>query len=135
MLDNKGYSTPMSTTEKLKKDEGTVFENSSLHKSIVGSPQYMLLTRPDIAYIVNKLSQFLAALTIFHQQACKRVSRYLQGITNFGIQFFNSGPLNLTAYFDVDWGSNPNDRQSVSGYCMFLGNNLIFQSSKNSTLC
>lgn len=66
MLDNKGYSTPMSTTEKLKKDEGTVFENSSLHKSIVGSPQYVLLTRPDIAYIVNKLSQFLAALTIFH---------------------------------------------------------------------
>lgn len=66
MLDNKGYSIPMSTTEKLKKDEGIVFENSSLHKSIVGSPQYVLLTRPDIAYIVNKLSQFLAALTIFH---------------------------------------------------------------------
>lgn len=66
MLDNKGYSTTMSTTEKLKKDKGTIFENFSLHKSIVGSPQYVLLTKHDIAYIVNMLSQFLAALTIFH---------------------------------------------------------------------
>lgn len=56
----------MSTTEKLKKDKGTIFENFSLHKSIVGSPQYVLLTKHDIAYIVNMLSQFLAALTIFH---------------------------------------------------------------------
>ncbi|KAH9786678.1 retrovirus-related pol polyprotein from transposon RE1 [Citrus sinensis] len=113
MLDSKGYNTPMSTTEKLRKENGALFENPSLYRSIIGSLQYVTLTRPDIAFSVNKLSQFLAAPTVLHWQACKRVLRYLQGTSNYGLQFLNSGSLSLNAYSNADWGSNPDDRKSI----------------------
>lgn len=135
MLDSKGYSTPMSIGDKLYKNKGAAFDNPSLYRSIVGSLQYVLLTKPDIAYTVNKLSQFLQAPTVLHWQACKRVLRYLQSTANFGIQFFHSGSLILTTYSDADWGSDPDDRRSVGGYCVFLGNNLISWSSKKQHIC
>ena len=130
MLESKGCSTPISVGEKLYKDKDATFENPSLYRSIIGSLQYVLLTRPDIAYIVNKLNQFLQAPTVLHWQACKRVLRYLQSTTHFGIQFFRSGSLSLTAYSDADWGSNPDDRRSIGGYYVFLGNSIISWSSK-----
>ena len=64
MLDSKGFNTPMSPGDKLKKDSGVAFDNPSLYRSIMESLQYVLLTRPDIAYTVNKLSQFLVKPTI-----------------------------------------------------------------------
>ncbi|KAH9682619.1 retrovirus-related pol polyprotein from transposon RE1 [Citrus sinensis] len=134
MLDSKGCVTPMSTSEKLHKDTGAAFENPSLYRSIVGSLQYVLLTRPDLAFTVNKLSQFLSAPTILHWQACKRVLRYLQSTADYGLQFFSSGSLKLTAYSDADWGADPDDRRSVGGYCVFLGSNLISWSSKKQPI-
>ncbi|KAH9766800.1 retrovirus-related pol polyprotein from transposon RE1 [Citrus sinensis] len=129
MLDSKGCVTPMSTSKKLHKDKGAAFENPSLYRSIVGSLQYVLLTRPDLAFTVNKLSQFLSAPTILHWQACKMVLRYLQSTANYGLQFFNSGSLSLTAYSDADWGSDPDDRRSVGGsldYILFQELNISF---------
>lgn len=58
MLDSKGYSTPMSTSDKLYKDKCDAFKNPSLYRSIVSSLQYLLLTRPNTAYIINKSANF-----------------------------------------------------------------------------
>ncbi|KAH9695297.1 hypothetical protein KPL71_022712 [Citrus sinensis] len=71
MLDCKGCQTPMSSTEKLIKDKGAVFENPSLYISLVGSLQYVTLTRPEIAFTVNKLNQFLACPSIFTSRLAK----------------------------------------------------------------
>ncbi|KAH9651771.1 reverse transcriptase Ty1/copia-type domain-containing protein [Citrus sinensis] len=134
ILESKGCITPMSTSEKLRKDKGAAFENPSLYRSIVGSLQYVLLTRPDLAFTVNKLSHFLSAPTILHWQAYKRVLRYLQSTADYGLQFFNYGSLTLIAYSDADWGSVPDDRRSVGGYYVFLGSNLISWSSKKQPI-
>lgn len=77
MLDSKGYNTPMNIYDKLHKDKRVVFDKPSLYRSIIRSLQYVLIIKPDIAFNVNKLSQFLAALTVHHWQACKRALRYL----------------------------------------------------------
>ncbi|KAH9746928.1 retrovirus-related pol polyprotein from transposon RE1 [Citrus sinensis] len=130
MLDSKGCNTLMSVADKLYKDKGKLFENPSLYRSVIGSLQYVTLTRPDIAFTVNKLSQFLAAPIVLHWQACKRVLRYLQCTATYGIQFYNSKSFSLTAFSDADWGSDPDDRRSVGGYCIFLGSNLVSWSSK-----
>ncbi|KAH9657500.1 retrovirus-related pol polyprotein from transposon RE2 [Citrus sinensis] len=116
-----------------KLNKGTLFENPSLYRSVIGSLQYVTLTRPDIAFTVNKLSQFIAAPTVLHWQACKRVLRYLQCTADYGIQFYNSKSLSLTAFSDADWGSDPNDRRSVGGYCIFLRSNLELKVQLNNT--
>ena len=60
MSDCKGIESPFSTTEKLKKNEGEKFHDPTLYRSVIGSLQYATLTRPELAYSVNKLSQYMS---------------------------------------------------------------------------
>ena len=55
----KDVSTPLSTTQSLQLIDGTVAVDSSEFRRILGSLQYLSLTRPDISFAVNKLSQFM----------------------------------------------------------------------------
>lgn len=59
-------STPMLPSLKLTKDGGKPLDNPTIHRSTIGALQYLTLTRPDIAFSVNKLSQFLKAPTDLH---------------------------------------------------------------------
>ena len=36
----------------------------------------------------------------------------------------------MSMYMDADWGGSPIDRRSTTGYCAFLGGNLITWRSK-----
>ncbi|GJX21518.1 ribonuclease H-like domain-containing protein [Tanacetum coccineum] len=65
-----------------------------------------------------------------HLNAMKRIFRYLRGNTDLGLQLFRSTTSQLIAYSDADWAGCPAMRQSTSGYCVFLGDNLLTWSSK-----
>ena len=65
-----------------------------------------------------------------HYNHVKRILRYLKGTLNHGLHLNNSSPNSLTAYSDADWAGCPDTRRSTSGFCVFLGNNLISWSSK-----
>lgn len=67
--------TPMATSHYLTKSSGDVISNSSQYISMIGALQYVTLTRPDIAFSINKLRQFLSAPIKEHLQACKRLLR------------------------------------------------------------
>ncbi|GKD55202.1 ribonuclease H-like domain-containing protein [Tanacetum coccineum] len=45
-------------------------------------------------------------------------------------QLFSSSTTDLVAYSDADWAGCPTTRRSTSGYCVFLGNNLLSWSAK-----
>ncbi|GJW79798.1 retrovirus-related pol polyprotein from transposon TNT 1-94 [Tanacetum coccineum] len=55
---------------------------------------------------------------------------YVRGTLDYELQLFSSSTTSLVAYSDADWASFPTNRRSTSGYCMFLGNNLLFWSAK-----
>ncbi|GJR45486.1 ribonuclease H-like domain-containing protein [Tanacetum coccineum] len=62
--------------------------------------------------------------------ALKRVLRYVRGTLDFGLQLYASSTGSLVAYTDADWAGCPTTRRSTSGYCVFLGDNLLSWSAK-----
>lgn len=65
-----------------------------------------------------------------HFLAMKRVLRYLQDKIDHGVQLHKSSSMSLTAYTGADWAGCPDTRRSTSGYCIYLGDNLVSWSSK-----
>nr|GEW11786.1 ribonuclease H-like domain-containing protein [Tanacetum cinerariifolium] len=65
-----------------------------------------------------------------HFSALKRILRYVRGTLSYGLQLYSSTTSTLAAYSDADWAGCPTTRWSSSGYCVFLGNNLLSWSSK-----
>ncbi|KAH9793982.1 hypothetical protein KPL71_004732 [Citrus sinensis] len=120
MVYSSPVSTPMFTSQYLTKDSGDIIRNVSQYRSIVGALQYVTLTRPDIAYSVNKLSQFLSNPRTSHWDACKRLLRYLKGTLHLGLHFHMTGALQLHCFTDSDWASDRDDRKSVAGYAVYL---------------
>ena len=91
----------------------------------------MICTRPDLCYIVSKLSQFMHKPTKFHLNAAKHVLRYLKGTKEYGLKFCKSNdPIQIVGYSDSDWGSSE-DRKSISGYCFQLNDQSSFISWKS----
>ena len=93
MVYSSPVSTPTSTSQYLTKDSDDIIQNVSQYRSIVGALQYVTLTRLDIAYSVNKLSQFLSNPRTSHWDACKRLLRYLKGNLHLGLHFHMTGAL------------------------------------------
>jgi hypothetical protein len=62
--------------------------------------------------------------------AVYRILRYLKGSPGKGLWFKKNGHLEVEGYCDADWASCPDDRRSTSGYCVFVGGNLVSWRSK-----
>lgn len=114
----------------LSSKQGNPISNPQEYRSIVGALQYIIVTRPDIAFSVNKVSQFMHCPLDTHFKAVKRIMRYLKGTLSYGMVLRRSALLSLVGFSDADWGSDPDDRRSITGYCIFLGANAIAWSSK-----
>ncbi|KAE8657482.1 hypothetical protein F3Y22_tig00116994pilonHSYRG00013 [Hibiscus syriacus] len=127
--DVKSLPTPMVSNCKLSIDASDPIEDAAQYRSIVGALQYIVVTRPDIVFAVNKVCQFMQSPRNSHFQAVKRILRYLQGTADYGLRFRASSRMSLTGFADADWGSNPDDRCSTTGYCIFFGGNPISWSS------
>ena len=93
------------------------------YREIVGSLVYaMVCTRPDLCYVVTKLSQHLSKPTSSDWVILKHVFQYIKGTIDYGLTFRKSD-LNLFAFCDADWASTLDNRRSISGYCFMLSAN------------
>lgn len=120
----KSLPTPMTSNLKLSKELGETITNEKQYRSIVGALQYITITRPDLSYSVNKICQFMDRPHSNHWKAVKRILHYLKGTMDHGLHFNDAKRLNIQAYCDADWASDPDDRRSTTGFCIFLGSNL-----------
>lgn len=130
MLEAKSISFPMSSSSSLSAFDGDSMEDPLLYRSTVGSLQYLSLTRPDLAFAVNRMCQFMHKPSKLHWQAVKRILRYLKHTVSHGLLLTRLNTSTLEAFSDADWAGCPDDRKSTRGYCVFLGSNLISWSSK-----
>ena len=105
----------------LRPTDGAPLANPTRYRQLVGSLVYLGITRPDISHPVHILSQFVSAPTQLHYAHLLRVLRYLRGTISRRLFFPRSSSLQLQAYSDATWASDPTDRYSLSAYCVFLG--------------
>ncbi|KAJ9552816.1 LOW QUALITY PROTEIN: hypothetical protein OSB04_016861 [Centaurea solstitialis] len=86
-----------------------------------------VITRPDIGHAVQVVNQFVTAPTA---GAVLRILRYLRGTQFQSLLFPSTSSLKLSAYSNGSWDSDPSDRKSTTGFCIFLGDSLISWKSK-----
>ncbi|XP_019055649.1 PREDICTED: uncharacterized protein LOC109115767 [Nelumbo nucifera] len=72
---------------------------------LVGRLLYLNLTRPDISYVVQQLSQYVHSHTQDHWQATLHVLKYLKGTPSRGLFFSSNNNLSLEAFCDADWAA------------------------------
>ena len=113
--------------------------NPTEYRELVGSLIYAATsTRPDISFVVSKLSQHLSTPLNKHMLMGKHVLRYLKGTLNYELVYWRSDePLELIAYCDSDWASSKEDRKSITGYCFSMtksGGIISWKSRKQPTV-
>jgi len=121
---------PLNPAQRLAADEGDLFDNPFLYRKLIGKLNFLTHTRPDLAFAVQHLSQFMQQPRVPHFQALLHVLQYLQTTLDLGILLNNQADFSLVAYCDSDWAACTHSRRSVSGYLVFFGHSLISWKSK-----
>ncbi|KAM6555738.1 hypothetical protein CsatB_002757 [Cannabis sativa] len=139
LLEDTGYTgskpakTPMDPRTKLDDQEGHLLDDPSTYRQLIGRLLYLTLSRPDITFAVNTLSQFMSSPRTPHMQAVHHLLRYLKGSPGQGLLYNSNSSLHLRGFSDSDWAACPTTRRSVTGFCIFIGDYLISWKTKKQT--
>lgn len=115
ITDTKLSSTPLEHNLHLIPGSSAPLRDLTLYRQLVGSLVYLTVTRPDIAYAVHTISQFMAAPCSDHYAVVLRILRYLKGTMFHGLHFSSKSSLILQGYSDADWDGDMADRRSTTG--------------------
>ncbi|XP_062188960.1 uncharacterized mitochondrial protein AtMg00810-like [Phragmites australis] len=126
-------ATPVDTHAELSATEGVSVADPSEYRSLAGALRYLTLTRPELAYAVQQVCLFMHDPRERHLALVKRILRHVKGTLSIGLHIGTAPVCSLTAYSDANWAGCPYSRRSTSGYCIFLGDNMVSWSSKRQT--
>jgi hypothetical protein len=130
-LDNGDHKrTPAATHLKLTKDEGGISVDQSMYRSMIESLLYLTASRPYITFALGVCARYQAEPKMSHLTQVKRILKYINSTSDYGILYSSCENSKLIGYCDVDWAGSVDDRKSTSGGCFFLWNNLISWFSK-----
>ena len=90
-----------SSTQVPKLTDGTTLTNPMEYHLVVGSLQYFSMTHPNLAFVVDKLSQFMYRLIIVHWIVIKQLLQYLRQYSSWALSHLDT-PLTFHVFFDVD---------------------------------
>lgn len=116
---------PEASGKQLSKHTSYVFNDPQRFRSLTGALQYLTLTRPNIAHVVNQVCKFMHTPTTEHWKAAKRILRYIKGTIHYGLKFRRSNLIRLQVCVNSDWAGDPDDRRSTTGSCIYVGSNLV----------
>jgi hypothetical protein len=92
----------MDPSNRLHHDDSEPHTDVTEYRALVGKLLYLTSTRPDIAFPVQQLSQFLDSPTATHFKAAHKVLRYLKGNPGTGLFFPRNTTLQLMGFSDAD---------------------------------
>nr|XP_016483297.1 PREDICTED: uncharacterized mitochondrial protein AtMg00810-like [Nicotiana tabacum] len=102
----------------------------NLYRYLLGKLNYLTHTKPNLSFIVHRLSQYMQDSRQTHLNASLRVLRYLFKDPGLGLFMSSSPSYQLLAFCDSDWAACPNSRKSVSGFFISFGSSPISWKSK-----
>ncbi|GJY27865.1 putative RNA-directed DNA polymerase [Tanacetum coccineum] len=130
MDDCKPVDTPMITNQKLFMKTKAKLADRDMYQRMVGKLIYMSHTRPDIAYSVGVVSQFMHQPQVDHMHVVLRIVRYLKGTIGHGVLFKTNGHLNIQIFTDANWARDKGNIRSTLGYFSLVRGNLVTWKSK-----
>ena len=134
MMRCKPVDTPVDPNLKLTELQNSSPVDKGRYQRLVGRFIYLSHTRPDIAFVVSVVSQFMHTPYNEHMEAMYRILKYLKGAVGKGLHFAKNEARTIEAYTDTDWAGLVNDRRSTSGYCTFVWGNLETWRSKKQNV-
>lgn len=105
MSESSPVHSPMQSTCKLTKTGSPALEDHFMYRSVVGTLRYATITRPDVAYAINKVCQFTSHPLETHWVAVKGILRYLKGTIHHGLHLPSHSPTqfpSLRVFCDTD---------------------------------
>ena len=102
--------TPLEVNVKYHCDDGDLLPDPLLYRQLMGSLNYLTITRPDISFVVQQVSQFMHSPRHLHLAAVRRIIPYLKGSSHRGLIFLAGTTLKLSAYNDANWTGCPDTR-------------------------
>ena len=91
----------------------------------MGSLFYLTITRPDLAYSVGVVSQFMDSRSDGQLIAAKRILRYVKSTLQFGLLYKPKISFSLYGFTDADCAGNAITRLSTTRYCFSLGSTVV----------
>ena len=128
MTDCNPMPTPL--PQRIEEADSPVFSEPTYFRCLAGKLQYLTITRPDIQFAVNFVCQCMHSPTVSDFGLLKRILRYLKGTTTLGLHIRKDKCMSLLTYYDSDWAGCQQTRRSTTGFCTFLGSNLVSWSAK-----
>jgi hypothetical protein len=124
--------TPMEKRLKLSRNSTTEEVDATQYWHLVGSLHYLAHTWPDLAFSVGYVSRFLQQSLMEHQQAVKRIIRYVAGTLDHDLYYLRCpGAAHFIGYSDSDHVGDIDTSKSTSVIIFFLGKCLVsWQSVK-----
>ena len=146
VLDKFGITNPKHKPKKIPASDYDSFRpataddtrtDASEYQQAIGNLMYgMVFTRPDIAFAVGKLCQYMSDPAEFHAHALKALMRYIKSTVKQRLTYQPGGAHSTFSVFsDADWASDKVDRKSVSGsIAMFYGGPISWSSKKQRSV-
>jgi len=132
-IDSKPSPRPYDPSVMLRKNR-KITKDQLRYSQIISSLMYLAsATRPDISFVVSKLSRFMSNTGTDHWHALERVMRYLVGTMSYGIHY-SGHPTVLEGYSDSNWICDADELYATSGYVFTLGGGAISWRSCKQTI-
>ena len=130
LLGCKPATSPMESRPKFWDTDSPLLDDADRYRRLLGKLIYLTVTRPDIVYTVSVLSQFMQEPRQVHWEGALRVLAYIKHAPGRGLIYRRHGHLRVEAYSDAGYAGDKGDRKSTTGFCTYVGGNLVTWRSR-----
>jgi len=116
MIDIRPIDSPMDPNQKLTTEEGELFSDLERYRRLVGKLIYLTITRSDLSFTVEVVSQFMQSPCVGHWNSIIHILRYVKKAPDKG------------CYMKIEEAFISLDIVMQIGHALLLTNNLLLDT-------